>query len=38
MILIAVIFLLPYLRIDVLGTVMYPVINTLFNLLAGVHG
>ncbi len=38
MILIAIIFLLPYLRIDVLGTVMYPVINTLFNLLAGVHG
>ncbi len=34
-ILIVIIFVLPYLRIDVLGTIMYPVIDTLFRLLAG---
>ena len=38
LILLAVIFLLPLLGIDVLGAVMYPVINSLFNLLTGVHG
>jgi hypothetical protein len=36
LILMAVIFVLPILRIDVLGTIMYPVISTLFRLLAGV--
>jgi Zn-dependent protease len=36
LILIAIIFVLPYLRIDVLGTIMYPVINNLFKLLVGV--
>jgi len=36
LILMAVIFVLPLVRIDVLGTIMYPVINSLFKLLAGV--
>ena len=36
LILMAIIFLLPLLRIDVLGAVMYPVIDSLFRLLVGV--
>jgi Zn-dependent protease len=38
LILMAVIFVLPLVGIDVLGMVMYPVINTLFSLLVGGHG
>jgi Zn-dependent protease len=35
MILMAVVFILPLLKIDILGAIMYPVINSLFYLLVG---
>jgi Zn-dependent protease len=37
-ILLAIMFVLPIFGINILGTVMYPVVNKLFTLLAGGNG